>query len=223
MKSIRTIVVGIIVLVAAVCFEATAFSVSGVGKLDSPRLEEREKAAEQVRREHAQLVQALVQLAREEVELVPSKSTADPEYVRHAAKDLAIILLGELRAAQGVSLLLDNLRYQNPNVLVISYYVEPGQTYSAVEALIKIGMPAVGPTIKKLGTYDKDGLDRKLCCWIIKKVLGPRLGRLRLEIAIEEVREPKVKKNLQAALVYFKTPEERAAEEKARRDEAKQP
>jgi hypothetical protein len=87
-----------------------------------------------------------------------------------------------------------------------------------VEALSKIGIPAVGPTIGKVGSYPSKSQGSELCCWILKKILGVRLGRLRLQIAIEETRDQAVKENLIAALPYFKTEQEKAAEERAERE-----
>jgi hypothetical protein len=91
-----------------------------------------------------------------------------------------------------------------------------------VEALSKIGMPAVGPTIKQLGSSAPNSEGGQLCCWIIKDVLGARLAKVRLEIAIEDARDPTAKQNLTAALPYFKTQKEKADEERARRKKGTQ-
>jgi hypothetical protein len=60
--------------------------------------------------------------------------------------------------------------------------------------------PSVGPTIEKLAGYAPKSEGSGLCCWVLKKILGVRLGRVRLQIAIEEARDPTVKQNLTAAL-----------------------
>jgi len=78
-------------------------------------------------------------------------------------------------------------------------------------------MLAVGPTINKLGAYAPNSKGSELCCWLLKKILGVKLARLRLQTAIEETRDEAVKQNLTAALPYFKTNQEKAAEERARK------
>lgn len=60
--------------------------------------------------------------------------------------------------------------------------------------------PSVGPTIEKLAGYTPENKGSRFCCWILKEILSIRLARLRLQIAIEEARDPTVKQNLTAAL-----------------------
>jgi hypothetical protein len=182
--------------------------------------QEREKGAEAIREQHQQLIRELIELADVKVKHVPSKSTQDVEYIRHAAKHLTIVLLGDLHAVEAVPVLLDNLEYRNPNILVVTSYLEEGQLYPAAEALSKIGMPSVGPVIDKLGRYGEQEKGHSICRWIIREILGPRLGKVRLEMAIEETKDETVKKNLTAALPYFKTLKEKLDEEHDQREKA---
>jgi hypothetical protein len=209
----------IVAAIVSVSFAAESKPIDSTNKLKSERLEVREKAAEAIRQERAELIRELIKLAGQKVEPLPSSDPRFTEYPWHDSKHLAILLLGDLRAREAIEVLLENLSYKNPRSLVSGAYLERGGWYPSVEALSKIGMPAIVPTIGKLATYEQDGLGRQLCCWVINKVLGPRLGKLRIEIAIEETRDATAKKNLEAALGYFKTPEEKAAEERARRKE----
>ncbi len=185
---------------------------ANVAALKSTHEEKSKKGAKAIRLEHEKLIEELVNLAGQNVPSSASRSTEDANYIRHRAKELAIKLLGELRASQGVGVLLENLKYQNPNILVFQSYVEVGQLHPAAEALSKIGMPAVGPTIAKLAGYESNSTDSRICKWTLKEILGVRLARLRLQIAIDESRDPTVKERLDEALPYFKTLEERADE-----------
>ena len=190
-----------------------------ISGLTAENLKDREKVAEAIRNERAKLAKQLIELAAEKVEPLPSSDLRFVEYPWHDSKYLAILLLGELRTVEALPVLLENLEYKNPRRLEGSY-LDTGGWYPAAEALSKIGMPAVEPTIKKLGGYAQKNKGSELCCWVLKKILGVKLARARLQIAIEETRDPTVKKNLTAALPYFKTEQEKAAEERARRKKA---
>jgi len=187
-----------------------------VDALKSSNRQDRKEADRAIREQQKQLIDELVRMAAEQVKPTPSRSTQDSEYVRHHAKYLAIKLLGDLRAVQGVPVLLANLEYINPDIVVVGSLVEEGQRYIAAEALSKIGMPAVKPIIDKFSGQDEDELSRRLCCWTLKRILGDELSQLRLRIAIEETRDATAKANLKAALPYFKTEQEKAAEERAK-------
>jgi HEAT repeat protein len=179
-----------------------------VDALKSSNRQDRKEADKAIREQHKQLIDELVKMAAQQVKPTPSRSAQDSEYVRHQAKYTAINLLGDLRAVEAVPVLLANLEYINPDIVVVGSLVEEGQRYIAAEALSKVGMPAVKPIIDKLGEYDKDALGRRLCCWSLKRILGDRLSQLRLQIAIEETRSETAKANLKAALPYFRTPQE---------------
>lgn len=190
-----------------------------VSRLTVEILQERERTAEAIRQERTELLMQLIELADQEVGRLDPGDPRSP-YPWHDSKHLAILLLGEFRAAEAVSVLLENLEYKNPRTLYVSEPLEPGGWYPSAEALSKIGMPAVEPTIKKLGGYAQKNKGSELCCWVLKKMLGVKLARARLQIAIEETRDPTVKKSLTAVLPYFKTEQEKAEEERARRKKA---
>jgi len=173
-----------------------------VSSLKSASMQGREKAAEAVRKQRSDFIKELLELAAEKVESGPSSNPRLVEYPWHDSKHLSILLLGDLRSLETVPVLLENLEYRNPIRIAGSYFGEGGW-FPAAELLWKIGMPAIGPTIKKLGGYDEDGMGRRLCCWVIKKVLGEKLGRMRIEMSIEKSRDRGVKQNLDAALSYF--------------------
>ena len=182
---------------------------------DLTKQRDRQQAAEAIRAERTELIGRLIQLAGEKVQPLPSSDPRFVEYPWHDSKHLSILLLGDLRAAEGVPVLLANLEYQNPRSLFGDFMDKDGW-YPAVEALCKIGMPAVDPTVAKLGEVGPKSKAGELCSWILNKILGPRLARVRLEITIEETRDAAAKANLKAALPYFKTEQEKAAEERAR-------
>jgi len=191
---------------------------AGVSGLTAENLKDREKAAEAIRNERAQLIKQLIKLAAEKVERLHPD---DPKssYPWCDSKHLAVLLLGDLRAVEAVPVLLENLEYKNPRSIVTEY-LDKGGWYPAVEALSKIGIPAIGPTIEKLGRYPPKSKGNELCCWMLKKILGVKLARLRLQIAIEETRDEAVKNNFTTVLPYFKTEQEKAAEERARREKS---
>jgi len=190
-----------------------------VSGLTAENLKQRENTAEAIRNERAKLIKQLIELAAQEVERIHPEDLKS-SYPWHDQKHLAILLLGDLRAAEAVSILFENLEYKNPKSLDIDARMDEGAWYPAVEALSKIGMPAIDSVIEKLGIYSEDSQVRRNCCWIIKKVLGVKLGRYKLQLATDETQNETVKKNLKAALPYLKTQQEKAAEERARRKKA---
>jgi hypothetical protein len=188
--------------------------------LRSQDLKEREKSFEAIRNQQRNLINELIRLAQEKVSPLPSSDPRFVKYPWHDSKHLSILLLGDLRAVESVPVLLENLEYKNPRTKVRFEPLDPGGLYPSAEVLSKIGMPAVGPVIDKLGRYGEQEEGHNTCCWIIWKILGPRLGKVRLEMAIEETKDDTIKKNLTAALPYFKTDKEKADEEHARREKA---
>ncbi len=188
--------------------------------LKSDNMKQREKAAEAIRNERTEIIKQLIEFASENVEPLPSSDSRFIEYPWHDLKHLSILLLGDLRAIEAIPVLLDNLEYKNPRKRAVPELLNKDGWYPAVEALSKIGMPAVEPTIRKLSGYEPNSKGSELCCWILKKILGVRLARLRLQIAIEETRDKGAKKNLTVALPYFKTDREKAEEERAHREKA---
>ncbi len=181
---------------------------------------EQEEAERIIREKWADTIRQLIKMAAKDVKPL---SPSDPENIRypwHDSKHLAILLIGDMRANESIPVLFDNLEYRNPRELAGSY-LGIGGLYPAAEALSKIGMPSVGPVIDKLGRYGEQEKGHSICCWIIKEILGPRLGKVRLEMAIEDTKDETVKKNLTAALPYFKTEKEKATEERARREKAR--
>lgn len=182
-------------------------------RLQAENREDREQARLSLNQNHKELIRDLIKL------LGQPETGISSYYNWHSPKHLAVFMLGDLRSVDAVSILVKEIEYYNPRERAGSFLGEE-ERYPAAEALGKIGMPSIGPTIEKLKSYEKDGVGRRLCCWVINDVLGQKLGRIRLEMAIEEAKDSAAKKNLTAALAYFKTDEEKAAEERARRKKA---
>jgi hypothetical protein len=187
---------------------------------DPREQKEREQAAEAIRNQRRELIGKLIQLAQETVKPLPS---SDPRFVEnpwHDSKHLSILLLGDLRASEAVPVLVTQLEYINPRELEGSAR-DQSTFHPAAEALSKVGMPAVDPTVEKLASLGPKNKSGALCCWILRKTLGVKLGRARLQIAIDETRSEAAKANLKAALPYFRTPQEEAAEERAKQEQDK--
>jgi hypothetical protein len=191
----------------------TSNNLDVVKRLESAALKDREDAAAAIRNTRSAVVNQLVELAGKKVEALSSFNPQVPEYPWHDGKHLAIILLGELRAPEGVPVLQQNLGYTNPKTLYVDEPLEM-DWYPAVEALARIGMPAVDPMVARLSEVAPKTKESRQCCWILKEILGVKLARARIEIAIEETKDQTAKGNLKAALPYFMTPQEKAAQER---------
>jgi hypothetical protein len=134
------------------------------------------------------------------------------EYPPHDTKHLAMLLLGDLRASEGVPVLLRDIEYLVPKYMADGYelgVVEGPGWRPAVESLIKIGMPSVDPVVKKLSGYGDDCLGRRLCIVVLREILGPRLAKARLGIAIEEA-ENAAAEDPQSALARGALPPDKA-------------
>ncbi|HUX01607.1 MAG: hypothetical protein WBD63_12315 [Phycisphaerae bacterium] len=166
-------------------------------------LEEREAVAQAIRQERANLVNDLIQLAATKSEAPTLDKDGFPqEGVWHDAKHLAILLLGDLRALEAVPVLMENIWYKNveSRELPSMIYRYGGEAYPAAKSLSKIGMPAVQPLLARLSVLRETEPERRICTWTLKEILGERLAKVRLEMAVEEVKDDAARANLKAAL-----------------------
>lgn len=207
-KILKTCIISFVLIVPLIIGAAKIITID-VGGLKAEKIKEREEAAEIILKNHKEMIKQLIDFAAEKVEpLFISRTLKAVEYPWHDSKHLSILLLGDLRAAEAVPILLDNLEYENIKSIDPYRLIGPDEWYPAVEALYKIGIPSVDPVIKKLGTYDKKCVARDNCCFILRAILGTKLALYRLEIAIEETKDLTVKQNLTVVLPYFKTEKE---------------
>ena len=118
---------------------------------------------------------------------------------------LAIVLLGDIEANKAVPVLLDNLEYKNIYVVYSGSYTDPERLYPSAIALTKIGTPVIEPTIKKLSKFNKNEAGHKICCWILKEILGAKLAKASVQIAIDETLNVIEKQNLNDAISIINT------------------
>jgi hypothetical protein len=94
----------------------------------------------------------------------------------------AIRLLGELKAEQSVSVLVENLTfevfYQESKRLQITEDLFP-----CVGALIKIGIPSIQPVLDK-AKFSSDPKALLAATAVVRGVLGDNLGKARLELEL---------------------------------------
>lgn len=97
----------------------------------------------------------------------------------------AIEILGVLRAAEAAPVLARLLLFGHKADIHDKRFgggePQPHRSAPAVQALIRIGMPSLKPVTEQLlaiteDTQDRNALQRH-CLWVVKGVLGPRLGR----------------------------------------------
>jgi hypothetical protein len=103
----------------------------------------------------------------------------------------AVKLLGNLRAEEASAALADLLLFGERADIHASLDEElkdllpPDTLAPAVAALIKIGVPSLKPVTKQLLSISDENKDKDVLCyhclWVIKGVLGPRLGKAYLE------------------------------------------
>lgn len=201
----------IVIGLACALMMATAYGAKAVNEPDRvpyEKLTVGQRTGATILEERRDSIKTLIELAG-----MPGKGkrfktgdVEEVEYPPHDAKHLAMLLLGDLRASEGVPVLLQNIEYRVPKFMALGYElgrIEGPGWRPAVESLIKIGMPSVGPVIQKLGGYSENSLGRRLCLVMLKEILGPHLATVRLEMAVKEAKDDAARANLKAALAQL--------------------
>jgi len=157
--------------------------------LSSTSLQQRTEAYEKVVRGREETVAGLLTLLQDEESLAAWTRRIGVERAQqaeHNPKTAAVRLLGDMRAPQAVSVLLDRLAYEDVWTLFVDE-ARMDTRYPAATSLAKIGMPAVRPAIDHIKVA-KDDLERRLSVWILVEVEGVAVTRLRLqhELQVEE-------------------------------------
>jgi hypothetical protein len=214
MKHMRTLTIIIFITATTVCLSSGNFEKKDENKflenfrkytesLLSTDDIEREKTFKSIQEFNDQLIDELIKIANEKLPNRPAQTVQDIEYIKHDAKYHAIILLGEMRAVKSVSMLFENLEYKSPYIGLSSGYQELGQEYISANTLSKIGMPAIEPALDQLKKFNKNDSKGIICCWIIQDILGVKLAKANIQIAINETKDENVKKNLNEAITYI--------------------
>jgi hypothetical protein len=117
-------------------------------------------------------------------------------------RNLAIKLLGEMRAMEAVEPLLEWIAPHEGQICAFTRDI--GEPF-AVTALIKIGKPASVECLKRLALEDNDkeiafGSKRGLMLRVIRKVEGDDVAHFMLQNAIDKEQDKDRKANLTAAL-----------------------
>ena len=189
--------------------------VSELSELQSSNRNIRVAAQKKILENQSKLIDELIQYASADVKPQPKPHPDFPDsYPRLDSKHLSTLMLGELRAIDAIPVLIENIEYKNSRSFFDDRIPTLVELFPAVEALMKIGMPAIDPVIEKLGTYDKECQGRRNCVWIIKDVLGIYLGRCKLQRSIEKTTDETIKKNLQAIMPQFSELQEKLAEKR---------
>lgn len=114
------------------------------------------------------------------------------------AKVYAIYLLGQLRARESVTILIENIDLKASKVDTKGGIGRWGM-YPAQEALSKIGKPAVNMILDLLPTEQSD-LRRQLMCLVIADVEGKNFGTMLVKLRQDEESDSSKKANLELAL-----------------------
>lgn len=176
----------------------------------SPRISDRANADSGLRRHRIHRVKALLDVVRSASD---ENSTAEDPWRRwQSPKYVAILLLGELRAAEAAKTLARNITWRvRPWYGGTRTRVIAGQ-FPAAESLAKIGSPALEEVLAILHTTENP-LERHLCVWTLIQIEGGaradgrNVAKFRVEKAIQNSRLLHVKANLEAALEYFDKPD----------------
>lgn len=163
---------------------------------------ERRNNVEFIAKNHQQIVQQLIILA----------SKKDDHRDVNSSKELAIELLGELRASESAQMLVDQIALKVP---VIVTAVIPFQDFPALRALIKIGNPSIEAIFRRLSPLEHlveltplGPHDLHLFALVIREVDGEEVGLFRLQLVLKNAKTEKQKKNFSDLIEIYKKKED---------------
>ena len=206
----RLVSMCVVVLVASLAPTAPAQRRQGeraaLDRLRSADVAERTRGKSEIVVARESLVQALAQLVLSESGAQENGPVGTRPWL--SSKHLAIILLGELRAEEGIQALMANLTYRvKPLFGGLMETRSVGAQFPAALSLAQIGGRA-GSTILGRLRSTEDPLQRHLCVWALMAMEGADVARFRVEKAIKDCGPYTAwKANLEAALEYFDKPD----------------
>lgn len=124
--------------------------------LANPNIPARKEAFKQMDARRGDVVRSLIEIAR----------TKKPSYTFYDPRELAIRLLGKLRAAEAVDVLIADIRFSPPMIVdAISFL----QQYPCAEALVQIGDPAREALLRRVNQMP-DQQDLKIYVLVLQLV-----------------------------------------------------
>lgn len=143
-------------------------------------------------------MKVLQQLSRERIDVMGSLISQLEESNPKEANFAIAYLLGFYRMEQSVPHLSKYIALKIEKIERVKALPLYGE-YPVVEALIRIGNPAIRQMIKNIESSDDEKV-RKLSARVIRYVDGPEIAKFRLEKTIEKQSDPTKKSRLKAAL-----------------------
>lgn len=122
------------------------------------------------------LVSGLIQIVAEQRD----------NYVFRDRKLLAVMLLGDMRAASAVDVLLDNLTFHPPGL--VSTELDRLAAYPCAGALVRIGEPSMDGILRRLDRKYSD-VEITLLSQIVARVLQPKPGLARFGTELQDARQ----------------------------------
>ena len=158
--------------------------------LNSDASEERLRARALILEDRRQTIEGLLTIIRAPVD------EGEPFYISGTPRNLAIDLVGRLRAKEAVPELVDILLPKPGHSTDTSRLMFFGH---AGYALVRIGLPSVAPVLERLKTLERWG-DRDPYLRVLVAIEGAARAEERLRQSIEREPAGKTRENLQATL-----------------------
>ncbi len=170
--------------------------------LKSPKKNTRENAAKDYLERRKKDIDCLLVLAQ-----VKENKDQTIEMPYRGTKELAIELLGKIKAVEAIPFFVKNVSYP---VLYDRYEYNPIQGYPCSRALIAIGSSCY-PEIRNHLKRPLEDIELKLFAYIIRSIDGHEIGQARLELFRREVENlatvdgENQRKNIDRLLEWYKT------------------
>ena len=150
----------------------------------------RTAAAQQIKKGYQELVAELVTLV----------DKGDKALAMEGSTELAVNLLGDLRAIDAVPILIKNIEFRGPGGQLEN--IRAAQ-YPCVRALAKIGAPSIKGIIERLGQGVTEK-ELRLFATICRLVDNDELAIARIQLALNKESFPPRKENLEKLLKLLK-------------------
>jgi hypothetical protein len=175
-----------------------AVAPAGVGRLTAKDEKVRLSACQDLLEERRQTIQSLLVILAD-----PGRKPAEQaEYFdSNSSANLAIRVLGEMRATEAVPALVKWLSILDEMPLALTHAIGP-EEIPAAAALICIGRPAELALLKKIRESGSGALNLLPC--ILVKMEGEKITKLILEDAIAGEKLAEARGNLEAALTVLR-------------------
>jgi len=184
-----------ILIVFAAC--SSSFAAQGgdpIAKLRSTNKDIQKEGVSELKEERRKLIAGLIDILK--------AGDQDPKSKQSSTLISTMEVIGEMRAVESVSVLMEYFSYMD--LSVGHSFVTPAKRFPAVGALVKIGEPSLSEVMKIIKNSEPgNAVINMNCGWIILQILGKKVGIYYLQNAMEVETDIKKKERISEFIKSF--------------------